>query len=32
MNNHVSVLEINGKAIEHNLQYFKNKLHKKQRF
>lgn len=29
MNNHVSVLEISGKAIEHNLQYFKNKLHKK---
>ena len=26
MNNHVSVLEINGKAIEHNLNYFKQKL------
>ena len=26
MNNHVSVLEISGKALEYNLQYFKNKL------
>mgnify|MGYP005989854281 FL=1 len=26
MNNHVSVLEIDGNALEHNLQYFKNKL------
>ena len=26
MNNHVSVLEIDGKALEHNLSYFKNKL------
>ncbi len=26
MNNHVTVLEIDGKALEHNLQYFKNKL------
>jgi alanine racemase len=26
MNNHVSVLEIDGKALEHNLNYFKNKL------
>jgi len=26
MNNHVTVLEINGKAIEHNLNYFKQKL------
>mgnify|MGYP000960376987 CR=1 FL=1 len=29
MNNHVSVLEISGNALEHNLQYFKNKLHQK---
>ena len=27
MNNHVTVLEIDGKALEHNLHYFKNKLH-----
>ena len=26
MNNHVSVLEIDGKALEHNLNYFKQKL------
>ena len=26
MNNHVTVLEINGKALEHNLNYFKGKL------
>ena len=26
MNNHVTVLEIDGKALEHNLNYFKNKL------
>jgi alanine racemase len=26
MNNHVTVLEINGKALEHNLNYFKQKL------
>jgi alanine racemase len=26
MNNHVTVLEINGNALEHNLQYFKSKL------
>ena len=26
MNNHVTVLEINGNALKHNLQYFKNKL------
>ncbi|MEQ6123538.1 alanine racemase [Pseudotenacibaculum sp. MALMAid0570] len=26
MNNHVSVLEINGKALEHNLNYFKERL------
>jgi len=29
MNNHVTVLEIDGKALEHNLHYFKNKLHQK---
>jgi len=29
MNNHVSVLEISKNALEHNLQYFKNKLHQK---
>ncbi len=29
MNNHVSVLEISGNALEHNLQYFKNRLHQK---
>jgi alanine racemase len=27
MNNHVTVLEIDGKALEHNLDYFKQKLH-----
>ncbi|MFD2568614.1 alanine racemase [Pseudotenacibaculum haliotis] len=27
MNNHVTVLEIDGKALEHNLNYFKKKLH-----
>lgn len=27
MNNHVTVLEINGSALEHNLNYFKQKLH-----
>jgi len=26
MNNHVTVLEIDGNALQHNLQYFKNKL------
>ena len=26
MNNHVSILEIDGKALAHNLNYFKNKL------
>ena len=26
MNNHVTVLEIDGKALEHNLNYFKQKL------
>ena len=26
MNNHVTVLEIDGNALEHNLHYFKNKL------
>ena len=26
MNNHVTVLEINGEALEHNLNYFKQKL------
>ena len=26
MNNHVTVLEIDGKALEHNLNYFKGKL------
>ena len=29
MNNHVTVLEIDGNALEHNLHYFKNKLHQK---
>ena len=29
MNNHVTVLEIDGKALEHNLHYFKDKLHQK---
>ena len=29
MNNHVSVLEISKNALEHNLQYFKDKLHQK---
>ena len=28
MNNHVTILEIDGNALEHNLQYFKNKLEK----
>jgi alanine racemase len=28
MNNHVTVLEIDGNAAKHNLQYFKNKLEK----
>lgn len=27
MNHHVTVLEIDGKALEHNLEYFKQKLH-----
>ena len=26
MNNHITVLEIDGNALKHNLQYFKNKL------
>ena len=26
MNNHVTVLEIDGKALTHNLNYFKQKL------
>ena len=26
MNNHVSLLEIDGRALEHNLNYFKKKL------
>ena len=29
MNNHVTVLEINGNALVHNLNYFKKKLHPK---
>ena len=29
MNNHVTVLEIDGKALKHNLDYFKQKLHPK---
>ena len=29
MNNHVSILESSGNALEHNLQYFKDKLHQK---
>jgi alanine racemase len=29
MNNHVTVLEIDGSALEHNLNYFKQKLHSK---
>ncbi|WP_299012738.1 alanine racemase [uncultured Polaribacter sp.] len=29
MNNHVTVLEIDGKALEHNLNYFKQKLNPK---
>jgi len=28
MNNHVTILEIDGKAAQHNLQYFKDKLEK----
>ena len=29
MNNHVTVLEIDVNALEHNLHYFKKKLHEK---
>jgi alanine racemase len=29
MNNHVTVLEINGNALVHNLNYFKQKLQPK---
>ena len=29
MNNHVTILEIDVNALEHNLHYFKKKLHEK---
>ena len=32
MNNHVTVLEIDGSALEHNLNYFKQKLNQKPKF
>ena len=32
MNNHVTILEINGNALVHNLNYFKQKLNQKLKF